>query len=235
MPAVDICLSPTLLTHYNLTGKAVVVIDILRATTTMVTGIAHGIDHFVAVATLDECSAYKAKGYLTAAERDGLKADGFDLGNSPLALVDGSLAGQKIAITTTNGTMALTASQQAQEILVAGFVNVTAAALYLKQIGLDTVLVCSGWKGHISAEDTLFAGVLAQKLQANGFLATSDACHLGLTYAAAANGSIKAFMANCSHITRLSGLGIGEDINFCLEADKYDLIVKQVDGKLVKG
>ncbi|WP_460503205.1 2-phosphosulfolactate phosphatase, partial [Hymenobacter agri] len=84
MPTLDICYSPELLPLYDLHGQVAVIVDILRASSTIVTALGEGMTHVFPVASLDECTAYgRQHGCLTAAERDGLPAPGFDLGNSP--------------------------------------------------------------------------------------------------------------------------------------------------------
>ena len=105
---IDICLSPDLLPRYELPGKVVIVVDILRATSTIVTALAAGITEVFPVATLDECAALgRERGCLTAAERDGLAAPDFDLGNSPFGFLDPArpVRGRSLAISTTNGSL----------------------------------------------------------------------------------------------------------------------------------
>ena len=131
MPSIDVCFSPELLHLYDLKGKAVVAVDILRATSTMVAAFAHGAADIIPVMQLEECQAYAAKGCLIAAERDGIKAEGFDLGNSPFAYMDGNVQSRTIAITTTNGTRAIHLSMDADEIIVGSFLNLQAVADHL--------------------------------------------------------------------------------------------------------
>jgi hypothetical protein len=91
MKKIDVCLSPEMVHLHKTEGKVVVVIDILRATSCMTTALANGIESITAVASLEECKALGEQGYLTAAERDGKKVDGFDFGNSPFSYQDDSL------------------------------------------------------------------------------------------------------------------------------------------------
>src|SRR5688572_17091722 len=107
MPSIDVCFSPELLHLYDLSGKVAVVVDVLRATSSMVTAFAHGIEKIIPVSTLDDCLNLKKTGYLTAAERDGRKAEGFDLGNSPFSYMEAGIKGKTLVMTTTNGTHAI--------------------------------------------------------------------------------------------------------------------------------
>jgi 2-phosphosulfolactate phosphatase len=103
---VDICFSPDLLPLYQLPGRVAVIVDVLRATSTIVTALAAGVTEVFPVATLDECAALgREHGYITAAERDGVAAEGFDLGNSPFGFLNPNfpVRGRSLAISTTNG------------------------------------------------------------------------------------------------------------------------------------
>src|SRR5690606_40835827 len=103
---VNVCLSPALLPFYELEDTTAVVIDIFRATSSMCYGFANGAHAIIPVAEIDECLAYREKGYLLAAERDGEVVGGFDFGNSPFSYTREKVEGQTILLTTTNGTRA---------------------------------------------------------------------------------------------------------------------------------
>ena len=131
MRSVEVCVSPDLIPCHELEGKIVVVIDILRATSCMVTGLGEGLAGIIPVEKLEECQKLKDKGYIAAAERDGKKVEGFDIGNSPFSYQDAALKGKWVAVTTTNGTRALVQSVKAKEILVGAFLNRSALVKYL--------------------------------------------------------------------------------------------------------
>ena len=102
---LDVCFSPDLLPLYDLQGKVAVIVDVLRATSTIVTALAQGVTEVFPTATLEECAALgRDTGCITAAERDGVAAAGFDLGNSPFGFLDGKIAvqGRALAISTTS-------------------------------------------------------------------------------------------------------------------------------------
>src|SRR3990170_8714567 len=107
---IDVCLSPDLMHLYPVDDASVVVVDILRATSCMTTAFAHGIESIKTFAGLAECLELRNEHYLTAGERDGKKVEGFDLGNSPFEYMNENLRDQKIAFTTTNGTIAIAKS-----------------------------------------------------------------------------------------------------------------------------
>ncbi|EIM76918.1 2-phosphosulfolactate phosphatase [Nitritalea halalkaliphila LW7] len=119
MKTVSICLTPALRELYEVSGRIVVVVDIFRASSTMVAALCEGVDHIIPVADQEECRALGAKGYLTAGERNGHIIPGFDLGNSPLAFQQEAFKGQKLSMTTTNGTLAIEKFREgARELLI---------------------------------------------------------------------------------------------------------------------
>ncbi|MHC2992044.1 2-phosphosulfolactate phosphatase [Pontibacter sp. HJ8] len=232
MPSIDVCYSPELLHLYELEGKAVVAVDVLRATSTMVTAFAHGATDIIPVMQLEECRAYAQQGCLTAAERNGIKAEGFDLGNSPFAYMHAGIKGKTIAITTTNGTRAIRLSEAAKEIVVGSFLNLQAVADHLEELQLDVIVVCAGWKGKFNLEDTLYAGALAERLQAK-FAFENDATLASLYLYHAAKEDMVTFLRQSSHVQRLENLEIHKDIEFCLQHDVYDVLPVWKQNRLV--
>ncbi|WP_040664574.1 2-phosphosulfolactate phosphatase [Nafulsella turpanensis] len=221
---IDVCLSPELLNLYSLDGKIVVVVDVLRATSCMVTALSEGVSRIYPVASLDECQALKGKGYLTAAERGGQQLEGFDLGNSPLSYLNRAHEGAKVAATTTNGTLAITKSAPfAKQVIIGAFLNLSAIASYLRSRSEDVVVLCAAWKGKINMEDTLFAGALVDRLSGEYEL-ECDAPLAAMSLYNCIKGDLYGYMQQSSHARRLSRFGVEEDIRFCLEQDKYTLI-----------
>lgn len=223
MPSIDVCFSPELLHLYDLKGKAVVAVDVLRATSTMVTAFAEGASHIFPVMELEECRGFSERGCLTAAERNGIKAEGFDLGNSPFAYMNGNVAGRDIAITTTNGTRAIRLSEAAEEIVVGAFLNLQAVANHLRELNLDVLVVCAGWKGQFNLEDTLFAGALVERLN-DSFGYEHDSALAALYLYQTAKQDLVEFLRQSSHVRRLEHLEIHKDIEFCLRHDVYDVL-----------
>jgi 2-phosphosulfolactate phosphatase len=220
---IDVCLTPELLHLYTLDRKIAVVVDILRATSCMTTALAHGVASLIPVASVEECRALQAEGYLAAAERDAHKVEGFDLDNSPFSYMNPDLAGKRIAVTTTNGTFAITQSRDADEVLIGSFLNQSAVANYLLSQPNDVLVVCAGWKGKVNLEDTLFAGALVEALRAD-FLIEQDSALLAYTAYKAARYNMLAYLGESSHVRRLQNLALQEDIAFCLRQDVYKVV-----------
>ena len=236
LPSLDVCFSPELLPLYNLRGKVAVVVDILRATSSIVTALAQGVTHLVPFSELAECQAQAAAGYLTAAERDGRQAEGVDLGNSPFGYLDGvvPVRGRAVAITTTNGTRALHLSTTADEVLVGAFLNIGAVAEHLRQVQKDVVVVCAGWKGRFCLEDTLFGGALAARLQADFDTTSSDATLAALNLWQTAQADVAGYLLKSSHVRRLNGLEAHKDMEFCIRQDEYNLVPVFREGRIAE-
>ena len=224
MNSIEVCFTPELIHLHEVKGKLVVVVDIFRATSTMVAALAHGVTEILPFADLESCRAMQAQGYLIAGERDGLTAPGFELGNSPVAFLEGNYAGKKLAMTTTNGTLALDKSKGATEILIGAFPNLKATASYIQSRNLDVLIHCAGWKGRFNLEDSLYAGALVQALssshanQEDGALAISSLFSLE-------GGNLATYLSQASHAKRLQNHGIESDIDFCLSLNLYEQVV----------
>ncbi|UXX80914.1 2-phosphosulfolactate phosphatase [Reichenbachiella carrageenanivorans] len=229
---IDVCLSPELIHLYDLEGKIVVVVDILRATSVMVTAMAHGAKEIIPVATLDEAKSYLDQGYLCAAERGGAQVEGFPLDNSPFSYMNEEIKGQPIVITTTNGTLAITKSTSADQVLVGAFINIQAVADYIVRQGKDVIVHCAGWKGKTNMEDTLFAGALVELLCESHDLAC-DTAHLSLKYYQSVKDNLFEAVKNSAHAKRLNKLDVIKDIEFCVGQSIYDLVPVLEGDKLV--
>ncbi len=230
---VDVCLSPELMHLYQIEGQTVVIVDILRATSCMTTAIAHGVEGIRAFAQLPECLVLKQQGYCTAGERDGKKVEGFDLGNSPFEYMNPDIVGKRIAITTTNGTQAIVRSDGAKEIVIGSFLNLTSVASYLFKTEGNILIVCSGWKGKVNLEDTVFAGALVDRLR-DEFDYACDAPVMAHHLYLQAKDNLREFLKDSSHVRRLKKLNIEKDIAFCLTPDQYDVVPVIRDGVIVK-
>ena len=162
------------LAQTDLSGTTCVVLDILRATSSMITALANGAEQILPVATIEEALAAKAEhpDALLCGERDGLRITAaqtggteFDLGNSPREYTAETVAGKTLISTTTNGTRALRACANAERVLVASFLNLAATAEHLRAAAPENlILVCSGTYEEAALEDTLAAGALADAL-----------------------------------------------------------------------
>jgi 2-phosphosulfolactate phosphatase len=209
-----------------------VVIDVLRATTTIATALqagAEAIQAFSDINTLMEVSeAWSPDKRLRAGERGGAKVEGCDLGNSPLDCTPEVVAGKRLFLTTTNGTRALQRVEKSPTVLAAAFVNRQAAVRYLLEKEPETVwLVGSGWEGGYSLEDTACAGAIAQSLQE----ALEERLSFGNDEAIAAialfsqwQDKLLELFHQASHGQRLLRLHCDEDLKYCATTDFLDVL-----------
>ncbi len=232
MRSIEVCLSPELIHLHDLSEKIVVVIDVLRATSCITTAIAHGVESITPFSNLEDCRAMKAKGYFIAGERNGATVEGFDFGNSPFSYMKEELVGEKIAITTTNGTTAINKSLGASDVIIGSFLNIQSVVNYLKNQEHNALLFCSGWKGRVSLEDTLCAGSIVSSLK-DSFQTDGDTTIAAEALIAAANNHLVSFLQGSSHVERLKKLDIQKDVDFCLTPNQYDVVPILKAGELV--
>jgi len=216
---------------YDVKDRTVVVVDILRATSCMVTAFAHGVECIHPFADLSACKAMKAKGFITSGERDGKKVDGFDRGNSPFEYMGEDVRDKKIAFTTTNGTQAIEKALGAKKIIIGSFLNLSSVIKYLLFGDNNVLIICAGWKGKVNLEDTLFAGAIVEKLR-NHIEPDCDAPLAAQYLYNLAKDDMMGFLSNSSHVKRLQRLNIQKDIEFCLTPDQYSIVPVMKDGKL---
>ncbi|MBR1627602.1 MAG: 2-phosphosulfolactate phosphatase [Bacteroidales bacterium] len=190
---------------------ACIVVDVLRATTTMCTIIQHG-GQIIPVASLDTAREYKERGFLVAGERIEKKIDFADYGNSALNFINADIKGKTIVHTTTNGTQAieLAKSSSAKEILIGAFSNLNSLGEYLKTSEMNVEILCSGWKNTFCLEDSLFAGALAELLLQetdnhgnNIFECKDDATFAAIDLWDKAKKDLQGYLEKASHIHRL--------------------------------
>jgi 2-phosphosulfolactate phosphatase len=235
MNHVEVCFSPPLYPQFAREGTIVVVVDIFRATSAMVTAFQHGAKAIIPVSTIKEAREYKAKGFLAGGERNGEVVDGFAFGNSPFSYMNEEIRGREIALTTTNGTRAINiAAKDADSIAIGAFLNLSALARWIVPQGKDVVILCAGWKDRFNMEDSLFAGALTGQLLASGkFVCDCDSANASsLVYRSARRNPLR-FLANCSHRKRLKHLDLEKDVEYCLRTDVTDVVPVLMDGKLV--
>lgn len=228
-PGVEVVFSPALLPLYNLTGKTAVVIDILRATSSMCVAFDKGIRSIVPVTHVEEALTYRKSGFKTAGERDGQKLEGFDLGNSPFDFIQQELKGSDLVMTTTNGTKAIQLSSNASKIYIGSFLNLEALLDRLRAEVQPVVAVCAGWKEKFNLEDSLFAGALASGLS-EAFSTSDDSAIACMTLWDSVKHMLPEYIKKASHAQRFERLGIEKDIDFCLQQSIYNIVPEVKEG-----
>jgi len=232
---IDVAFTLEEVARQRLTGLSVVVIDVVRASTTIVTALAHGARGVLPVATpedaLARARAWPAGEAVVGGERGGSPPPGFDCGNSPAEYTPGRVT---VVFTTTNGTRALLAVEGARRVAVGGFVNARAVVAWLVRQGSDVLLVCAGESGRFCLEDAACAGVLADGFRAarpEAFVSDS-ARAAGLLHAHYA-GDLGAMLHDAVWAQMLVAQGRGADLPLCAALDAFDVVPVARDGVLV--
>lgn len=214
---IEVCLTPALIDLYDIEQSIVVVIDILRATSSITYGIENGAEAIIPVANVDDCLNYSDKGYLLAAERNGEVVVGYDFGNSPFSYTKEKVAGKTIVLTTTNGTKALhLANKRAYQVVIGSFLNLDSLCNYLASRDKNVLLLCAGWKDQFNLEDTLFAGAVVNQLRKN-FQHFDDSSVAAEDLYLLAKDDLRKYLHKSSHSHRLAQLDIEDDVVFCLQ------------------
>ncbi|MCF8461172.1 MAG: 2-phosphosulfolactate phosphatase [Flavobacteriales bacterium] len=236
MNSVEVCFSPLLFEEFAKPNSIVVVVDIFRATSAIVTAFQYGAKSFIPVSTIEEARELATQGFLAGGERDGEVVAGFEFGNSPFSYMNEKIKGREIALTTTNGTRAINIAEKAEAtVLIGSFLNLQALADYILTQGKDVVIFCAGWKNRFNMEDSLFAGALTNLLLTSGkFYSDCDSANASSLVYRTGRKNLMSFLKSCSHRKRLAHLNLEKDVAYCLQRDVTDVIPVLKDGRLVR-
>jgi 2-phosphosulfolactate phosphatase len=225
---VHVHLVPALIRPGALAGAVAVVIDVLRATTTMVHALAAGCDCVRPCAEVEEAFALaetlRGGRVLLAGERGGKPIPGFDLGNSPGAFTAAKCRGATVVMTTTNGTRALLRAAEAERVLVAAFVNYSAVCEQLGRDARPVHIVCAGNDADATLEDTLLAGALVDDLCEAGEVRLNDAARLAWACFETEGQVLLGALEVSAGGAALRGLGYHEDVQAAARVDKFALV-----------
>ena len=220
-----------------LTGSTVVVIDVLRATSSMVEALVNGAQGVYPAASTEEAirlaSSLGRDDTILCGEARGLMIDGFDLGNSPLEFSSENVAGKRLVMSTTNGTRAFFLVGDAVTVLACSFMNLSAVAVAAMESD-SIVVVCAGMGGLFSLDDAVCAGALVQRIRAAAEVdvelndAAMGAVEMALTFRVNAD-----FLASTSTGQHLVDIGLREDLNICAEIDRYS-VVPEMDDRVIQ-
>lgn len=233
MKSLEVILSPTLYPLRTITeNHSTVVVDILRATSSICAAFRAGASEIVPLNSLDGLEQYRNLGYTLAAERNAQKVMGTECGNSPSEYLQMDLRGRKLAYSTTNGTVGLLlASKDSDQVLAGCFGNISVLAEYLEHDPHNLVILCSGWMGGVSIEDTLFAGCLAQRL--SSYQPINDAARIAIDAYHAAEHDMYGYCQCGTHIQRLQKMNYDNDVRLAFEFDTCPVVPLMKDNSLV--
>ena len=235
----EVYFTPQQTDELSLRDKTVVVTDVLRASTSIITALSNGAKEVIPVTTVE--SAMKISGNLAGevillgGERNGKKIEGFNLGNSPTEYNEENVRNKSIIFSTTNGSQAMVKARFAREMAVLGFVNVSAVTGFLRQTPRDFVVICSGRNGMFSMEDAVCAGMLLHRLaddESSG-LTTSDGAQAALALYKSYGKNILKMIRNTDHGKYLETIGFGNDLALCAGVDTVP-VLPLLDGNVIK-
>jgi 2-phosphosulfolactate phosphatase len=214
-----------------------VIIDVLRATSTVATALYNGAKCVIPVDSVAKCIELgKQIDSITAGERDGKIADGLKHGNSPFEYPKEFVAGKTLVLTTTNGTKLLhmALDKGAGDIITGSFPNLSSVCDYLLSQNRNVFLGCAAWKDKVNIEDALFAGAVINRIK-NNFSINCDSSQIAETIYEDAKNDLFGFIKekNASHYHRLSDYGLEKDILYCLTPDVANVLPFYEEGKLV--
>ena len=192
----------------------------------------------IPVDTIEKARALQKKGYLAGAERNAEKVEGFDFGNSPYDYMGDDIKGKTLVLTTTNGTRAIEmAKGVSDKIVIGAFTNISALSKWLVRQDKNVLILCSGWKGRINLEDSIFAGALTQELVKDGTYSlehdVEDSALIAMHLYESARKDPEKLLKISSHRRRLSNLNLKEDIRYCLTLNQTTKIPILIGDELV--
>lgn len=234
MKNIEICFTPALYNLYHNPESNVVVIDIMRATTSICAAIAAGANGIIPVGSVEDAKKMKEAGYILAAERNGIVLDFADFGNSPNLFTPERVGGKTIAYSTTNGTQAIKMAKGAKNVIIGAFVNLSRVVEFLISDDSDIVILCSGWKNKFNIEDSLCAGAMATKLIESGKFSTiCDATNASIDLWNIARTDLMKYIEKAAHRHRLRGIVTDEVVEYCHTTDIVNVLPVYKNGELI--
>ncbi len=216
-------------------AATVVVVDVVRATTTLVEALANGARGIYPTASTEEAvklaHSLGREDTLLCGERKGSKVEGFDLGNSPREFTRAAVEGKRLVMSTTNGTRALTVGQHGSRLIPCAFTNLGAVSAAVS--GAErVVIICAGREGRFSMDDALCAGHLIRRVLGDSKADLNDASRAASALAGFRKPTRKFFEATDGG-RALVDIGLGDDLDICAEVDRHHVVAEMRDQVIV--
>ncbi|MBV6510670.1 MAG: 2-phosphosulfolactate phosphatase [Ignavibacteriales bacterium] len=229
MTRINVLFSPVGVDELYFSSKTAAVIDVLRASSTIVTAVMNGAKEIIPVGSIE--FAVKVSGgmfggqTLLCGEKNTKKVDGFNLGNSPSEFTSEVIGGKTVVLYTTNGTKAIVRAKFSTNLIIASFLNISASAKRLVETGESLEIICSGRNNEFSLEDTVCAGKLVSEiLKINGDYNLTDSAAAALSLFEMKQKDIPGMMRNTEHGQILVENGFEGDIDYCSQIDITDVV-----------
>ncbi|MEX0912324.1 MAG: 2-phosphosulfolactate phosphatase [Gemmatimonadota bacterium] len=226
---LDVFLTPGEITPAALADRTVVVLDILRASSSIVQALSAGAKSIFPVASIEEAlrlaNTFGRDEVLLAGERRCLPIEGFDLGNSPLEFTEARVAGKVLVMTTTNGTAAMSLTLSAETVLIGSMLNLRAVVDELVRLEAEPALLCAGREKHFSLEDAACAGEFAARLmdERPGDWVLNDGARAAVALAREFGTGSDLFELTAGGRSILDA-GLQDDLDFCAQTDVRDIV-----------
>jgi len=233
---IDVHFTPAEIDPGTLAEATVVVIDVVRATTSIVEALANGAKAVIPTASTEEAVKLAAslgrEDTLLCGERKGLKIEGFDLGNSPGEFIGPDLEEKRLVMTTTNGTPMLRATDEARQVLVCAFTNLSAVAREVQEEA-HVVIRCAGRDGRFSFDDAVCAGHLLLKVReaSGGVVELNDPGRAACALARGVDVSAD-FLRSTAAGIRIEEIGLGDDLILCADLDRHEVVPRLREGAI---
>ncbi|MFQ5571764.1 MAG: 2-phosphosulfolactate phosphatase [Rhodothermales bacterium] len=235
---IEVFLTSHHLTEEDVKDRAVVVVDVLRSSASILAALKNGARDVVPVSDAAEAgkiaSNLDQSGYLLGGERGGERIEGYHLGNSPLEYMEEQVKGRTIILNTTNGTGAITRARAARHLLIGSFLNARRVVDFVKKADSDVTIVCAGTGNRASLEDILCAGLLLYRLW-NGEEpeSVSDTAYLAFTQYRNDREDLNAALRHCLHAQWLIEHGYAADVAYCMQIDTTPLLPYYTENRLI--
>ena len=235
LATIDVYFSVHGFQEEDVRGKTVVIIDVLRASSSMIQALHNGANKVIPVEDLAAAGriaqTMEAGDFLLCGEKDGIKIEGYHLGNSPLEYTEERVKGKTLIFNTTNGTKAIKKAALAKQIYIGTFLNMSSIVRMIQQCSDQVVLICSGWRGKQSLEDTLCAGTILDALGAsNQPQILKDGAKIAFALFQQYGDSVVDTIFHSDHANRLKDLVSEDDISFCSKSNTHEVLPVMKDG-----
>jgi 2-phosphosulfolactate phosphatase len=222
---LEVCISPAIYSKHADDANLVVIVDILRATSSICAAIHNGVKSLIPVATVEEARNMKEKGYMVASERDGYVLDFADFGNSPFNFTPEKVQGKEIVYSTTNGTRCIHMASHSKAVVIGSFLNISSLSEWLIAQNAPVLIFCASWKDRFSLEDTVFAGALAERLLNSGkYESICDGVTAAIDLWTMARTDLFRYIQKSAQKGRLASKGLDDCIEYCLTPDQTTVV-----------
>lgn len=234
----EVFLTYTNISDGDVQDRTVVVIDVLRACSTIATALDRGARAVMPVSDMAQAGKIAANldsdVYRLGGERDGEKIDGYDLGNSPLDYTREAVEDRDVILNTTNGTRAIEGTKEAEHLVVACFLNAGRVVDFVRETADAVTIVCAGRHNRLSLEDTLCAGLILDRLwDGQEPRPVTDSAHTAFTLFHTDSDDLESALWGANHAERLAKRGYREDLEYCFQIDALPVLPYYTENRLL--